>query len=309
MEGSQGLPASFSAKVTPLYAYGFPWATVRQARAGAPLQILREEAVRPADRGVRVVVRPERAEAAVHPDLVADRAIYDDHVGHRRRAALSRCDPAGGERENYREVLRLRAGHDGIDRDLLHGGTPTVRGTRSGVSTTSSSRSWLVPVSMLHPLLGGSTIGKKSVQPLSRKRCCSFPPCPARRPFGVERSYSTPQSPPASARVRLRHHRHERAPWRVVALDVGPQLRSPLLEDRCGTNARRARASRGPGPPTPPGGRKRLRAPRRRERRTRFELFAWPETSGAHMLQKPTPRMAASPFVRYRSQSSGSGLC
>ncbi len=37
--------------------------------------------------------------------------------------------------------------------------------------------------------------------------------------------------------------------------------------------------------------------------------IVWPETSGAHMLQRPTPRIAASPSVRIWSDSSGSGAC
>ena len=38
-------------------------------------------------------------------------------------------------------------------------------------------------------------------------------------------------------------------------------------------------------------------------------VFTWPETSGEHMLQRPTPRMAASPWERMRSESTGSGRC
>ena len=34
-------------------------------------------------------------------------------------------------------------------------------------------------------------------------------------------------------------------------------------------------------------------------------VITWPETSGAHMLQRPTPRIAASPSCLMRSQSSG----
>src|SRR3972149_4969389 len=50
-------------------------AVVRQARHRPALEILGREREGPADRGVRVVVGAERADPAVHPDLVADPGV------------------------------------------------------------------------------------------------------------------------------------------------------------------------------------------------------------------------------------------
>ena len=55
-------------------------AHVGEARHRAALQVLRQQAVGPADGGVGVVVRSHGADARVHAELVAHRAV-DHHHG------------------------------------------------------------------------------------------------------------------------------------------------------------------------------------------------------------------------------------
>jgi hypothetical protein len=64
-----------------------------------------------------MIVWPERADARVHSDLVADRTIDDGNRGEGRGAARPRGHPACGHRKDHRQVFRLCARHHGVDRD------------------------------------------------------------------------------------------------------------------------------------------------------------------------------------------------
>src|SRR5438105_12265907 len=52
---------------------------IREPRLRAALQVLRQQSVRPPDRRVRMVVRSECADAAVHAELMPDWPVHDAH--------------------------------------------------------------------------------------------------------------------------------------------------------------------------------------------------------------------------------------
>ena len=79
-----------------------------------------------ADRRVGVIVRPHRADAAVHVDLAADRYVDDDHRRHGARRAAARAHAARRQGQDHRKVFRARARHHGIDRDFFDGEFPVL---------------------------------------------------------------------------------------------------------------------------------------------------------------------------------------
>ena len=89
------------------------------ARHRSALAVLRQQAVGAADRRIGVAVRAQRADAAIHADLVADRTVDHAETGLRGGAALPRRGARRGEREDDGEIFRPRAGHHGVDRDFL----------------------------------------------------------------------------------------------------------------------------------------------------------------------------------------------
>ena len=91
------------------------------ARHRAALEVLRQQAIGAADRCVGVIVRTHGADAAIHVDLVADRAVDDDHHRRGTRTRRARRELGGGEREDHRKVFRPRAGHHRVHGDLLDG--------------------------------------------------------------------------------------------------------------------------------------------------------------------------------------------
>ncbi len=128
----------------------------------AALQVLRQQAVGAADRGVGVVVGAHRAEPGVHPDLGADRPVDDDHVVHRRRAGAARAHAAGGECEDDREVLGPGAGHHGVHRDLLDRVLPRLAGVGRPhpADDLVAARGWCRRASPSTRSSVGSTIGR-----------------------------------------------------------------------------------------------------------------------------------------------------
>ncbi len=89
------------------------------ARHRAALQVLRQQPIGPADGGVGVIVRPHCADAGIHLDLVAHRAVDHHHRRRRARGRAARRDLRGRNRQDDREILRLRARHHGVHRHLL----------------------------------------------------------------------------------------------------------------------------------------------------------------------------------------------
>src|SRR5580692_2092981 len=89
------------------------------ARHRSALPVLRQQAVSPADRRIGVAVGAERTDAAIHADLVADRAVDHAEAGHRGGAALPRRGVRRGKREDDGKILRPRAGHHRVDRDFF----------------------------------------------------------------------------------------------------------------------------------------------------------------------------------------------
>ena len=172
----------------------------------------------------------------VHRDLVADRTVDDRNRRERGRAARSRGDATGGQREDHREVLGPRTRHDGVDRHFLHGEFPRLAEHRRTEPSDDLVRRMARPLEHRLDARLRRQHDRQHVGPV----VLFEQPLEVVLGIGLHQPRCRPLERQAleirileRGREAVEHLLHEGAPGdRVAAVDVRTQMRGRLIDDR-----------------------------------------------------------------------------